>query len=347
MSKSLGNSPDPLELIAKYSADGVRVGMLLCSPAGNDILFDEILTEQGRNFANKIWKAFRLVKTWEVDNSAPQPESSKLAVKWFENRLQQEMQLINDHFDKYRISDALMAVYNLFWDEFSSWYLEIIKPGYRLPIDRQTYNSTLRYFDDLIHLLHPFMPFITEEIWHQIKERKNGESLMIEPMPIINSFDDNVLHQFEKVKEVIINIRTIRKDKNISFKEELDLAVIKGDDGYYQQFNPVLEKMGFLSEIKEVPQKIENSASFFIKSSEFFLVINANINIDEEIAKLETELSRLEKFLETVMNKLNNEKFVANAPEKVLELENRKKTDTKAKINALKESMEGLRIIKN
>ena len=340
MSKSLGNSPDPLDLIAKYSADGVRVGMLLCSPAGNDILFDESLTEQGRNFANKIWNAFRLIKTWTVDNSTPQPESSKLAVQWFANRLQQEMQLINDHFVQYRISDALMTVYNLFWDEFSSWYLEIIKPGYQLPIDGQTYNATICFFDDLLHLLHPFMPFITEEIWHLLKERKDGESLMIDKMPVCNSFDENMLQQFEKVKEVIVNIRTIRKEKNISFKEKLDFAVLKGDDGYYKQFNPILEKMGVLNNIEEVSQKKENAASFFIKSSEFFLITNANIDKAEEILKLETELVRLEKFLETVMSKLNNQKFVSNAPANVLDLENRKKTDTEAKIKVIRESID-------
>jgi len=343
MSKSLGNSPDPLDLIAKYGADGVRVGMLLCSPAGNDILFDESLTEQGRNFANKIWNAFRLVKTWQVDNSIPQPESSKIAVKWFENKLQQEMQILNNHFDKYRISDALMAVYNLFWDEFSSWYLEIIKPDYQQPIDEQTYNSTLCFFDDLIHLLHPFMPFITEEIWHQLKERKKGESLMIEPLPQLNSFSENMLQQIEKIKEVIVNIRTIRKNQNISFKEKLELAVLAGEDGYYPLFNPLLEKMGMLSNINEVSQKVENTSSFFIKSSEFFLMVNANINVDEEITKLEKEIIRLEKFLDSVLFKLNNPKFLANAPESLLELENRKKTDTESKIKALKESIDGLR----
>ena len=346
MSKSLGNSPDPLKLIAQYGADGVRVGMLLCSPAGNDILFEESLTEQGRNFANKIWNAFRLVKTWEIDNSIPQPESSKLAVKWFSEKLKQNMALINDHFEKYRISDALMAVYNLFWDEFSSWFLEIIKPGYQLPIDEQTYNATIGYFDDLVHLLHPFMPFITEEIWHCIKERKNGESLMISQMPQTDSYDELFLNQFEKVKEVIVNIRNVRKEKNVSFKEKLELSVLKSDDGYYPMFNPLLEKTGVLSGINEVTEKISGAISFFVKSSEFFLPTGDNINVDEEVAKLEAELARVEKFLESVENKLNNERFVSGAPEKVLALEKQKKIDAEVKIKVLRESVETLKIKK-
>jgi len=342
MSKSLGNSPDPLELISKYGADGVRVGMLLCSPAGNDILFDESLTEQGRNFANKIWNAFRLVKTWEVDYSIPQPESSKLAVKWFSERLKQDMELINDHFEKYRISDALMTVYTLFWDEFSSWFLEIIKPGYQLPVDGQTYNATIGFFDNLIHILHPFMPFITEEIWHHLKERKNGESLMMSQMPKTEPFDEQFLNQFEKVKEVIVNIRNLRKEKNISFKEKLELSVLKGDDGYYPIFNPLLEKMGILIGINEITEKINGAISFFIKSSEYFLPTGGNINTDEEIAKLEAELKHLEKFLESVENKLNNERFISSAPEKVVALEKQKKIDAEVKICVLRESIERL-----
>ena len=339
MSKSLGNSPEPLELITKYGADGVRVGMLLCSPAGNDILFDESLTEQGRNFANKIWNAFRLVKTWEIDSSISQPNNSKLAVEWFGNKLQQEMKIIDAHFDKYRISEALMAIYNLFWDEFSAWYLEIVKPAYQTPIDQHTYNATIGFFDNLIHLLHPFMPFITEEIWHHLQERKKGESLMIDLMPALKPFDTNLLEQFEKVKEIIISIRTIRKEKNISFKEKIELYVLKGDDGYYQLFNPILEKMGAIETLKEVNEKIDDATSFFVKSAEFFIPIKGNINKDEEISKLKEELERVEKFLQTVMNKLNNEKFIANAPEKVLEMEQRKKIDAEAKIKALKESI--------
>ena len=340
MSKSLGNSPEPLQLIAKYGADGVRVGMLLCSPAGNDILFEESLTEQGRNFANKIWNAFRLVKSWDIDKSIAQPEYAKLATKWFENKLQFEMKIINDHFDKFRISDALMTLYNLFWDDFSAWYLEIIKPNFQSPIDINTYNATTGFFDNLIHLLHPFMPFITEEIWHHLNERKIGESLMIDLMPPIKSFDDSLLQQFDKVKEVIVNIRTVRKEKNISFKEKIELSVLKGDDGYYPIFNPVLEKMGGISTINHTSEKIDCAKSFFIKSSEFFIPISENIDRVGEIEKLNEELVRLEKFLDTVMNKLNNEKFVSNAPKNVLETEQRKKIDAEAKIKVIKESID-------
>ena len=343
MSKSLGNSPDPLELIDKYGADGVRVGMLLCSPAGNDILFDESLTEQGRNFGNKIWNAFRLVKTWNVDYSIPQPESSSLAVEWLGNRLQQEMRVINDNFDKYKISEALMNVYNLFWDEFSSWYLEIIKPAYQQPIDGKTYNATISYLDDLLRLLHPFMPFITEEIWHQLAERKDGESIMISQMPKLKPFDEDLLQQFERVKEAITFVRNIRKDKEISFREELELNILKGDDGYYPELNPVLKKMSVLSGITEVDNKVEGAASFIIKSSEYFVPLAFNINVEEELVRLDAELKRAESFLDSVMKKLNNERFVASAPENVVALENQKKADAEAKIKALKENIVGLR----
>lgn len=343
MSKSLGNSPDPLDLIAKYGADGVRVGMLLCSPAGNDILFDESLTEQGRNFANKIWNAFRLVKTWSVDTSLEQPQSSALATEWFQNRLQQEMVVINDHFEKYRISDALMSVYNLFWDEFSSWYLEMIKPGFQQPIDGKTYAATIEFLDDLMRLLHPFMPFITEEIWHHLKDRKPGESLMVCPMPQPKAFNETLIAQFEKVKEAITFIRNTRKDKNISFREELELKVLNGDDGYIPLFNPVLVKMGTLSKIEEVNEKVDGSLSFFVKSSEFFIPMESSINIEEELEKLESELKYTEGFLEQVMKKLNNERFVSSAPEKVVAIENQKKADAEAKIAAIKESISNLR----
>lgn len=339
MSKSLGNSPDPLDLIAKYGADGVRVGMLLCSPAGNDILFDESLTEQGRNFANKIWNAFRLVTTWSVDNTLEQPESASLAVEWFGHRIQKEMVIINDHFEKYRISDALMAVYNLFWDEFSSWYLEMIKPGYQQPIDGKTYEATLAYLDDLMRLLHPFMPFITEEIWHHLKPRQNGDSLMVSPMPQLKAYDENLIARFEKVKEAITFIRNIRKDRNISFKEELDLKILKGDDGYEASFNPVLVKMGTLKSVNEVTEKVEDALSFFVKSSEYFIPVETSINLEEELEKLRNELQYTQGFLDQVMKKLNNERFVSSAPEKVVALENQKRTDAEARIAAIKESI--------
>ncbi|MDR2928903.1 MAG: valine--tRNA ligase [Cytophagaceae bacterium] len=339
MSKSLGNSPDPLLLIEQYGADGVRVGMLLCSPAGNDIRYKDSLVEQGRNFANKIWNAFRLVKSWKVSNDIPQPESSTIAVNWFANRLQHEMRQIDDLFDKYRISEALMAIYTLFWDEFSSWYLEIIKPAYQQPIDGKTYAATTGFLDDLLRLLHPFMPFITEEIWHHLAKRKAGESIMMSPMPQPKPFDEQLLQQFEKLKEAITFIRTIRKDKGISFRETLELFVLKGDDGYNATFNPVLEKMGALSLITEVSSKVENTVSFFVKSSEYFIPMASSINVEEEMAKLNAELQHAESFLESVMKKLNNERFVSSAPEKVVATERQKQADAEAKIKALRESI--------
>jgi valyl-tRNA synthetase len=339
MSKSLGNSPDPLDLIKTFGADGVRVGMLLCSPAGGDLRFDESLPEQGRNFANKIWNAFRLVKNWEVDESLQQPESAALAVDWFGHRIQQEMVLINDHFEKYRISDALMAVYNLFWDEFSSWYLEIIKPGYQLPIDGKTYKATIAFLSDLMHLLHPFMPFITEEIWHHLAQRKSDESLMVSLMPESRPFDIVVLSQFELVKEAIGNVRNIRKERNIAQREAISLKVFVGDDGFVPGLNPVLIKMVNLEELETVNEKVEGAVSFFVKSSEYFIPVQSNINVEEEMAKLTAELQYTEGFLAQVMKKLNNERFVAGAPEKVIALENQKRADAEAKIAAIKESI--------
>lgn len=271
MSKSLGNSPEPLELIKKYGADGVRMGMLMCSPAGNDILFDESLTEQGRNFANKIWNAFRLVKNWEVAAGAEQPESSIIAVEWFQNKLMESIGKINDHFDKYRISDALMEVYHLFWGEFSSWYLELIKPGYQQPIDEKTYEATLKFFDDLVRLLHPFMPFITEEIWHHLAERKDGESIMVSLQPEAEKFDETLLQQFEYVKEAIGGIRNLRKEKNLSPREALKVVVLTGKDGYFSQLDPVFKKMANLESIETTEEKLTGAVSFLVKSSEYFI----------------------------------------------------------------------------
>jgi valyl-tRNA synthetase len=288
-----------------------------------------------------------LVKTWQIDNNAQQPESSALAIKWFQESLKQVIATINDHFDKFRISEALMCIYNFFWNEFSSWFLEIIKPAYQQPIDSQTYNATIDIFDDLAHILHPFMPFITEEIWQNLKERQKGESLMINFMPKSTAFDEEFLQQFDKVKETIVFIRNIRQEKNISFKEELQLSVLKGEDGYYPEYNSVLKKMGILSNITEVNEKVNNAVSFFIKSTEFFLPTENNIDIDEEISKLVKELERVEKFLQSVENKLNNEKFIKNAPENVVNLEKQKKTDAEDKINVLKESILNMKNKKN
>ncbi len=339
MSKSLGNSPDPLDLIEKYGADGVRVGMLLCSPAGNDILFDESLTEQGRNFANKIWNAFRLIKSWNVDNNIEQPESSAISVKWFSQRIQKEIETINEHFDKYRISDALMSVYTLFWDEFSSWYLEMIKPGYQQPVDVKTYNSTIEFLDDLMRLLHPFMPFITEEIWHQLKNRKDGESLMVSSLPNSKPYNNLLINQVETVKETITYLRNLRKDRNIPFREELTLKVIAGNDGFHSEFNPVLIKMATLKSIESVNEKVEGAVSFFVKTSEFFVPLNKEINIDEELEKLYAELKYTEGFLEQVMKKINNERFMSSAPEKIVQLENQKRSDAESKLAILRESI--------
>jgi valyl-tRNA synthetase len=343
MSKSLGNSPEPLELIKKYGADGVRMGMLLCSPAGNDILFDESLTEQGRNFANKIWNAFRLVKSWDVGAGEEQPESSAIAVEWFQNKLMESIERINDHFDKYRISDALMEVYHLFWGEFSSWYLELIKPAYQQPIDRKTYDVTLKFFDDLVRLLHPFMPFITEEIWHHLSERKEGESIMISLQPEPEQYNTTLLEQFEYVKEAIGGVRNLRKEKNLSPREALKVMVMSGKDGYFQRLDPVLKKMANLESIEETNDKVNGAASFLVKSSEYFIPLGGLINVEEEVAKLEEELKRMQGFLKGVMKKLDNEKFVANAPEKVVEMEKKKQADAEAKIQVLTESIRNLK----
>ncbi|WP_462319023.1 valine--tRNA ligase [Marinilabilia sp.] len=343
MSKSLGNSPEPLELIKQYGADGVRMGMLLCSPAGNDILFDESLTEQGRNFANKIWNAFRLVKNWDVAAGAEQPESSKIAIDWFQNKLMESVEKINDHFDKYRISDALMEVYQLFWNEFSSWYLELIKPAYQQPIDEKTYEATLKFFDDLVRLLHPFMPFITEEIWHHLAERKEGESIMISLQPQAEKYDDALLARFEYVKEAIAGIRNLRKEKNLSPREALKIVVLTGKDGYFKQMDPVLKKMANLESIETTDEKLTGAVSFLVKSSEYFVPLEGLIDTDAEAAKLEDELKRMQGFLNGVMKKLSNEKFVANAPEKVVEMEKKKQADAEAKIQVLEESIKNLK----
>ena len=343
MSKSLGNSPDPLDLITTFGADGVRVGMLLCSPAGGDLRFDESLPEQGRNFANKMWNAFRLVKSWDVDTSIAQPESAALAIEWFEERLQKEMAVINDHFEKYRVSDALMSVYTLFWDDFSSWFLEIIKPAYQQPIDSKTYKAAINFLDDLMHLIHPFMPFITEEIWHHLAERKDGESIMISQMPATRNFDTNILNQFDLVKEAVAAVRTVRKNYNIPFRDAIALKVMAGEDGYVSKFNAVLAKLTNIETIDNVEAKITDAASFFVKSSEFFIPVESNIDVEAEIKKLEEELKYTEGFLAGVMKKLSNERFVNNAPEKVVATERQKKSDAEAKIAVIKESLAELK----
>ncbi len=340
MSKSLGNSPDPLELIDKYGADGVRMGMMLSAPAGNDILFDDALCEQGRNFNNKIWNAFRLVKGWNVADME-QPEYAKLATKWFEAMLCKTAAEVNDLFGKYRLSEALMAVYKLFWDEFSSWYLEMVKPAYGQPIDKTTYEKTLSFFDTLLKLLHPFMPFITEELWQHIYDRKPGESIMVQTLQVSDKYDETIIAQFEAVKEVIGGIRTIRLQKNIAQKEALSLEVV--GESPVATFNPVIAKLCNLSSIDTVDNKAEGAAAFMVGTTEYAVPLGNLINVEEELKKLEADLKYQEGFLQSVMKKLSNEKFVSKAPANVIEMERKKQADAETKIAALKESIAALK----
>lgn len=342
MSKSLGNSPDPLDLIEKYGADGVRVGMLLCSPAGNDLPFDENLTEQGRNFSNKIWNAFRLVKSWEIDSSIVQPKASVIAIDWFNCMLNKTIAEVDDQFEKYRISEALMLEYKLFWDEFSSWYLEMVKPAYQQPIDAKTFEATIGFFDKLLRLLHPFTPFITEEIWHYLDERKNGESIMMTSILSPGKFDENLVHQFEQVKEIIAAVRNIRQEKNLPLKEQLAMQVIT-DENNTLAFSEVIKKLSNLSSLEIVLVQPEDAVSFLVKSTEYYIPLTGKIDVEEEIKKIETELAYNKGFLESVLKKLDNGKFVNSAPKQVVENEMNKKTDTEAKIKAMEERLISLR----
>ena len=340
MSKSLGNSPDPLDLIDRYGADGVRMGMMLAAPAGNDILFDDALCEQGRNFNNKIWNAFRLVKGWNVAEAA-QPEYARLATEWFEAMLVKTIAEVDDLFGKYRLSEALMVVYKLFWDEFSSWYLEMIKPAYGEPIDQTTYNKTLGFFDTLLKLLHPFMPFITEELWQHIYDRKEGESIMTQTLQAAGSFDENIIAQFEAVKEVIGGIRTIRLQKNIAQKEALTLEITGASP--VAAFHAVISKLCNLSAISNVESKSEGAAAFMVGTTEYAVPLGNLINVEEELKKLEADLKYQEGFLQSVLKKLSNEKFVSKAPANVIEMERKKQADAETKIAALKESIAALK----
>ncbi|MDR0231779.1 MAG: valine--tRNA ligase [Dysgonamonadaceae bacterium] len=340
MSKSLGNSPDPIDLINEYGADGVRLGMLLTSPAGNDLPFDSELCVQGRNFSNKIWNAFRLVKGWEVADIA-QPESSRLSIEWFDGLLSKTIEEINDLFDKYRLSEALMAVYKLFWDEFSSWYLEMVKPAYQQPIDKKTYEATLNFFDDLLRILHPFMPFITEELWQALAERKSEESIMVVSMPQAKTYKADFLSEVEKAKEIIGNIRTIRLQKNIPNKEVLGLEVLTVDDN---SLNSVIIKMANLSGIAKVEEKSPGAVSFLVGTTEYAVPLGNNVNVEEELEKLNTELVYLQGFLKSVVAKLSNEKFVANAKPEIVDNERKKQADAESKIKTLQESIEALKI---
>ncbi|WP_298453660.1 valine--tRNA ligase [uncultured Prevotella sp.] len=342
MSKSLGNSPDPIELIEKFGADGVRMGMMLSAPAGNDILFDESLCEQGRNFNNKIWNAFRLIKGWDVSDTE-QPATNKIAVEWFEAKLKITNDEINDLFKKYRISEALMAVYRLFWDEFSSWYLEMIKPSYGSPIDRITYDTTLKFFNELLKMLHPFMPFITEELWQHIYERKEGESIMRDclSIPASTKEDVNLVADIENVKQIISNIRTIRNQKNISPKEELELQAI--GENRYAAYDDITKKMANLKAINIAKGKSADTIQFMVGTDEYAVPVGDLIDIEAEIEKQEAQLKHLEGFLAGVMKKLSNEKFVAHAPETVVALERKKQHDSEEKIASLKESLKKLK----
>ena len=343
MSKSLGNSPDPLDLIDRFGADGVRMGMMLAAPAGNDILFDEALCEQGRNFCNKIWNAFRLVQGWQVDDNAAQPETARLAVEWFDAKLRQSAAEIADLYSKYRLSEALMEVYHLFWDEFSSWFLEMVKPAYGSPIDKATYQSVLGAFDHLLHLLHPFMPFITEELWQHLTERKAGESIMVSPQTIAAPAegDDAILANVEIVKNVVAGVRAIRNTKNISPRETLDLQVIGTDP--VPVYDCIIVKMANVGGVTATENKGEGVSSFMVGTTEYAVPLGGLIDVEAELAKAEAELKHLEGFLNGVKKKLQNERFVNNAPAAVVELERKKQSDTESKIATLKETIASLK----
>lgn len=341
MSKSLGNSPDALKLIKDFGADGVRVGLLLSSSAGNDLLFDEALCQQGSGFANKIWNAFRLVKGLNIAD-IPQPESAKIAIEFFEAKFQKILSETEDDFSKYRISDALMKIYKLVWDDFCSWLLEMIKPAFGSPIDTKTYNEVIRLFEDCLKLLHPFMPFVTEEIWQQISSRTPQEALIIANYPEEKTFNEGILEEFEFIKEVISGIRSIRKEKNIAFKEEISLSIIDNEH-FTTKWNSIIEKLGNVSAISYVEKAIEGAISFRVKANEYFIPILDKINVEEEIKKLETELHYAEGFLKSVRAKLSNEKFVNSAPAQVVENERKKEADTLAKIETLTQSLNKLK----
>ena len=340
MSKSLGNSPDPIELIDKFGADGVRMGMMLSAPAGNDILFDEALCEQGRNFCNKIWNALRLVKGWNVDQNAAQPEAAKMAVKWFEARFNQVLAETNDNIDKYRLSDALMGIYKLTWDDFCSWYLEMVKAPQGQGIDPVTYAATIKFFENLMLLLHPFMPFITEEIWHAIAERKEGDDIIIAQQPKLQAVDEAILKQFEFTQEVINNVRKVRSDKNIAFRDAIQL-VVKGTAN--KDFDCVIAKLCNVSEVSYVAEAPAGAFGFIVGSTEFFVPLTGSVDVEAEIKKLEEELKYAQGFLKSVEAKLSNERFVSGAPAAVVDKERKKKADAEAKIAVIEQQLAGLR----
>ena len=342
MSKQLGNSPDPLDLIAKYGADGMRVAMMLSSSAGNDVMFDEALCEQGRNFGNKIWNAYRLINGWTVDETLTQSDNNALAVEWFRNAFAKALAEIEDNFSSYRISEAFMRIYKLFWDDFSGWYLEMVKPAYGSPADRKTIDATRHYFDMLMRLIHPFMPFVTEEIWQDLTPRAKGESIMYAPAPAVEQWDEALLARFELVKEAITDIRNVRKQKNIAQKQPLTLKVIV-DENYPASYAPVIVKMGNISAIETVTEKDPAAAAFIVKTTQYFVPLGDNIDREAETKRLTADLEYLEGFLASVMKKLSNERFVNSAPEKVVANERAKKADAEAKIAAIREQLAALK----
>lgn len=343
MSKSLGNSPDPIELIAKYGADGVRTGMLLTSPAGNDLPFDEVLCEQGRNFSNKIWNALRLVKGWNIDESIDQPAYAATSIAWFQAKMDEAIANLDDHFLKYRLSDALMCVYKFAWDDFCSWYLEMVKPAYQQPIDSKTYKATIGFFTNIVKLLHPFMPFVTEEIWHHLAERQHGEDVIVAQWPLQRSFDTKLLERFAFAADVIMAIRSLRQDKGIPNKEALELLIKKNNGEVpYTEFDSVIIKLCNLSSLSYIETKIENALTFVVKSTEFFVPLSASIDVEAELQKLQSELAYTQGFLRTVMGKLSNEKFVNNAPQNVVAIELKKKADAEARILVLTTQIESI-----
>ena len=342
MSKQLGNSPDPLDLIAKYGADGVRVAMMLCSSAGNDLMFDDALCEQGRNFGNKIWNAYRLINGWNVDESLAQSENNAAGVAWFRAKLNAALAEIEENFKSYRISEALMVAYKLFWDDFSGWYLEVVKPAYGTPADKLTVEQTKAFFEQLMLVLHPFMPFVTEEIWQDLAPRAEGESIMVSPMPKAEAVDETLLARFALVQEAVSALRNVRKQKNMPQKEALELKVVV-DENYPRELEAVLVKMGNLSAVTAVTEKNPTDAGFIVKTAQYFVPMGDNVNVEEEIAKLEKDLAYYEGFLNSVMKKLSNERFVNSAPAQVVANERAKQADAEAKIAAIREQLAALK----
>ncbi len=342
MSKSLGNSPDPIKLMKKYGADGVRVGMLLSSPAGNDLMFDESLCKQGSGFVNKIWNAYRLIDGWEVSDTQQETEAAISAIKWYKNVFQKKLTEIEDHYSKYRISDALMGTYKLVWDDFCSWLLELVKPTFGQPISEKTLNEVILILEDILKIMHPFVPFVSEEIWQLISEREPQDALIISNWPKIKEYDEKIIKEFDFATEIISGIRTIRKEKNISIKESINLYIINNEK-ISTSFDAIISKLGNISTVNYISEKITNALTFRVKSNEYFIPISGAINVEEIVAKLTEELKYIKGFLRSVQKKLKNERFINHAPEKVVEIERLKETDALAKIKTLKKSLDSMR----